>query len=657
MRMRAVIIHLNGFVSVTPLVGGYLKAMALADQNVRDHWQIDLYSTYVATPVSEVLDYLVARQPQLVAFSVYTWNVRAVFRLLPALQGVLPKGTRFMLGGVEITNCAERLLTPDQEGVIVCNGEGEQTFRDTLRELTVSTPDLSQVPGLTFAVDGEWIDTGSRQRLRDLSQIPSPYLEDLFTDDDMREIALFETNRGCPFKCEFCFWGGAVGAKVNKLQVERLKEEISYIARRGTKTLTICDANFGILAHDLELAEHIARMRRDHRAPLRVTFSSAKNSADRVEQVARIFAEAGLLSNQAISMQSMSPAALKQAKRDNIRTEDYLRLQRRLNEWGLPSFVELIWPLPGETLDSFKEGVEKLCRMGAQSFSIYPLLWLNNVGFEGRAEELGITTLQEDDPYGDGKLVIRTRDVPYADYLRGLQYALAALLLYSSRGLYSTLLALDATGSGSIRQVLDQFVAWMNEAQERPDLQDNELVTLWQDGRRRFENLVKSTWRGGVVHAVLHSAREDWDALLQSFVDEHLDQWCEGGEGSLRTLIETCAEFDLLARPYLFLGAQGESEPVLKQVSVLDRRRGRLQISAPVDVPALVARCRQGEALTDDLLKPAAYEIDIDHRTGQTFRLPGKRDEEHYWHAQQALREIARLEPRLRTSAAEVAAI
>ena len=39
---------------------------------------------------------------------------------------------------------------------------------------------------------------------------------------------LWETDRGCPFKCAFCDWGSATNSKVRRFSDERIREEIDF---------------------------------------------------------------------------------------------------------------------------------------------------------------------------------------------------------------------------------------------------------------------------------------------------------------------------------------------------------------------------------------------------------------------------------------------
>ena len=89
-------------------------------------------------------------------------------------------------------------------------------------------------------------------RIRELECIPSPYLSGIFdrlieTYPKNEWLILWETNRGCPFKCTFCDWGSATASKVNKFDLERLKLEIDWFSKNKIEFIFCCDANFGIL--------------------------------------------------------------------------------------------------------------------------------------------------------------------------------------------------------------------------------------------------------------------------------------------------------------------------------------------------------------------------------------------------------------------------
>ncbi|MEM9385250.1 MAG: radical SAM protein [Pseudomonadota bacterium] len=656
MQRTAVLVHLNALVRVSPLVGGYLKAYALSHETVRQHWDIQLYSAYYHVPASQILGDILARRPDVIGFSVYSWNVGLVLRLLRTLRGLLPRHVQFILGGVEVMRCAERYLDPTWENVAVCNGEGEATFRDYLLEVTTGDLALERVDGLSFARDGQWHSTAPRPRLAKLAQIPSPFLAGYFEAEDLAEVALFETNRGCPFACDFCYWGGAVGERVHKLELDRIKEEMTYLARHRSKTLALCDANFGMLPRDVEIAEHIAKLRHDYNAPQRVAYSTAKNNPNRVEQVARILTQGKLLHNQSISLQTLNEAALRKASRDNIRAETYVGLQRRLNEWRVPSFVELLWPMPGETLASFKDGIDALCAMGTQSFTVYPLLWLNNVGYADKTEEYGVVTLREDDPASGGQVVIQTAEVTFDEYVHGLLFAMAVYLLHNCRGMFATLLVLRHLGVAKPRKVFDDFVAFMDArcaaleggAGEKGDA----VVRLWQDGRGRFEQMISYVWRGAIAYAALHSARADFDKLLEAFVDAHWSDWTADLGEDDRELLRSAFEFDLLSRPFPFLQTRFELGVSCTALKVARKRRGHWVAQSDFDLPRIVNAFRaRGEASAEDLLR-APRDISINHRPRQVSQLPAKQEEEHHWHMHQAIREIGNLEPEVSSDGA-----
>ncbi len=635
-RKLAAIVHLNAFVRVTPLAGGYLKAYAQAMPEVRSDWDIELLNFYVRTPASVIIRELLNRQPDVVAFSTYTWNGKLVSRLLPPLLGLLP-AARFLVGGVEVVGRGAAVMQPSWENVAICNGEGERTFREFLLQAGAERPDLSAVKGLSYYRDGQLITTENHERIRDLGEIPSPWLTDLFEPDDLSEIVLFETNRGCPFACEFCFWGGAIGQQVNKLELERLQEEITYIGRNRGKTLSLCDANFGLTKNDVAIAEHIVATKERYGFPLRVTFSTAKNNKNSIVEISNILHRNGLISEQAISLQSMNKTALDTAKRGNIRLDVYTSLQRNLNASSVASYIELIWPLPGETLDSFKDGLQRLCESGAHAFWIYPLLWLNNVGFASRAEELGVVTIEESDPDGAAPMVITTREVSYDEYLQGLHFATAVLLLFTCRGLYVTLNVFNRLGIARFQDLFDAFVEWM--AAER----DDPISSAWTEGGRQFEEMNKWAWRGFLVHAIFHEHRAVFDELLGQFYQECLRPRAESS--GHRELADAAFEFDILSRPYLFVQTPMTAGIPLLETVIRERRRCQWLVTTQYDFPAMIEAFRTDERPFEDCLERGPRQIEIDHSAGLIFRLASKVDQEHYWHCTQVMRGMGNFEP------------
>ena len=103
---------------------------------------------------------------------------------------------------------------------VVVNGEGEKTFCELVTAL-MTDGSLSGVSGISFRSNGTVVTTAERARTRSMAELPSPYaLSDVKFEEF--DIALVETNRGCPYACSFCYWGGRIGDKVAKGELDRI---------------------------------------------------------------------------------------------------------------------------------------------------------------------------------------------------------------------------------------------------------------------------------------------------------------------------------------------------------------------------------------------------------------------------------------------------
>lgn len=615
-KRRALLVHVNGMERVTPLAGGYLKAYAMQVPEIAREWEIELYSTYGETISSSrlVLDILQSGA-QLVGFSVYVWNGRLVRRILPALRDLMP-GTTFVLGGTEVMNAAPEFVEASWENVLVCNGEGEKTFRDLLLSLTRNDVNFAAVGGISFYSGGLLHTTKNHPRIQTLDEIPSPYLLGYFDKRDY-SVALLETNRGCPYQCEFCYWGGAVGQKIHRLASERLLAEIEHLGKNKARAVYICDANFGIFKEDILYARKFVEARERSGYPRFVRYSSAKNNPERALEVAGILADGGVLSVQPLSLQTLNAKALKLAKRESISQELYFDLQTRTNAKGIASFVELIWPMPGETLDSFKDGIQQLCSMDAQALSVYPLVWLNNTGYHGKERELGVVLLDCGDTSGTTKTVIQTNQVSFGEWVEGLMYTNAAQLLHGARALYHTGGIVDGLGIASRREIFERFVVFMDRSK------GTHLSRLWHLGRKKIDEIYSTlSWPGHLVEAALHH-RHEFDEALRMFLADNPDIFA----GPYTNLIGAAFEFDLLSRPYAYSNTPISISKELEHVRVVETRSHGWLIESPHHVPALLETLRHGEEAD---LDPMLTLIEINHKRGQVYRMPNRTQKE-YW--------------------------
>ena len=535
MSHKVAFVELPVFAGVVPLASGYMEAYCRTDPELVSAYRFEKISMTVKTPYRDVLTALERADADVYAFSCYVWNSAQMRRLLAALKASKPNA-HFVLGGPQVMHQAAKYLSPQDENVFVCNGEGERTFSTFLRTLLSPEPDFASVRNLSFYREGNLLTTAPEERISDLSEIPSPFLEGVFEKYKYTWM-LLETNRGCPFKCNYCFWGAATGARVYKYDEERVQRELEWISQSGCLYLFIADANWGMLKRDVDLTRHLVECHKRSGSPTSVFFCGSKNTPERVAEISRIFHDAGMIAAQSVALQTMNPTTLKLVNRDNIRTSTYTQMQESLNQQGVASYVEMIWPLPGETLSSFQQGLSKLCELGADCFMVYPLLLMNNVELCGKQQEYGLITVRDPDPNSEAEIVVQTAHVSADDFDDGARYFYAVTALYSLRGLWSLGRYLSDRGVMDYATLFCRFIEFWRKAPHHP------FTTFCEDSIRTMEHIHFSN-TGGLIHKVLHAERELFDDFLAEFVKTQ-SFWNDEGA-------QFFFEVDLINRPYIY---------------------------------------------------------------------------------------------------------
>ncbi len=347
-----------------PYSVGVLEAYARRHLSYPDRYDF-LQPIFYRLPVDEAVNQLFSAD--VAAFSLYVWNANLSLTIARELKHRKPK-TLIVVGGPHVPDKGDAFLRKNPFVDIAIHGEGEKPFTEFL-ERSMEPCAWDSIPSVSFLREGLFVQTSRLPRMKSLDDVPSPYLEGLFdslmsSHSTMQWIVVWETNRGCPFKCTFCDWGSATANKVSKWSESRLFLEIDWFAARKIEYVFTADANFGILPRDIDLARYCAEIKARTGYPRALSVQATKNAQDRSFDVQKILSDAGLNKGVVVSMQSMDPNTLLAIKRDNISLEAFQVIQQRFSAAGVETMTDLILGLPDETYDSFVEGVSLLVGNG-----------------------------------------------------------------------------------------------------------------------------------------------------------------------------------------------------------------------------------------------------------------------------------------------------
>lgn len=476
-----------------------LQSYASANLAPTRHYRF-LAPIYARIPIGQAVDRL--GTADVVGFSTYVWNIRISLEIARRLKSRRPN-TLILMGGPQVPDRSEEFLRANPFVDAVVHGEGEQTFT----ELLESYPEREwrDVAGISFLdAAGAFVKTAPRERLRDLMDVPSPFLsgtlDQLVADNpDETWIGLWETNRGCPFRCTYCDWGSAVAAKVTKFDVERLKKEVDWFSRNKIEFIFCCDANFGMLPRDVDLARYVADVKGRTGYPTALSVQNTKNATERAYLTQKILADAGLNKGVALSLQSINKTALENIKRDNISLEMYLELQRRFTRDRVETYSDLILGLPGETYDSFIDGLNEVIETGQHNriqFNNLSILPNAEMGDPDYMRKFRIETVESeiinihgsraqsgDDVSETQQLVVATYSLPREDWRRVRAVSWMAAFLHFDKLLQMPLILAAEHSDLTYRNMFEAFMEVRGE--DFPVL--GEIRDFFLDEARRIQ--------------------------------------------------------------------------------------------------------------------------------------------------------------------------
>lgn len=288
----------------------------------------------------------------------YVWNHQYNLHVADLFKGINKDG-KVIFGGPEIPldpGMHESFAVARPQVDCFAVGPGEHTFACVIDAIM---EDPSAWPN---CFGRGWSNVAARPMQIAAEDMPQPYIDGVFDTivaAERRIKASFETNRGCPYKCAFCDWGGQANDRVVKFPLDRVNRAIDWIyAHPNITEIEILDANFGMHRRDLDTVRYMRDTMLATGNNPTVSYSGlSKNGSPHLVEIIRIIhnelgAERRHLK---LSFQTHSKSTLDTVLRDNIDNNRLLGLLSELREQGIDVSSEMIIGLPGETAESWLE--------------------------------------------------------------------------------------------------------------------------------------------------------------------------------------------------------------------------------------------------------------------------------------------------------------
>ena len=250
----------------------------------------------------------------------------------------------------------------------VITGEADLAFRELCRDLLPGNR-----PGTKVIPSG----------LPDLSQVVLPY-EDYTAEDIAHRVVYVEASRGCPFTCEFCL--SSLDVPVRQFPLPPFLGQLERLLDRGLREFKFRGPHLqfepwresgdpGILSPASSPGSVCAL--RD--GPRSVTRTAA--SGHRPLPPGTLQFEVGI--------QSFNPEVCKRISRrqDVLRLEDNLPYFRK--ETSVYVHADLIAGLPGESVESFGAGFDRLVGLGPHEIQVGLLKRLRGTSHRASRRRMG----------------------------------------------------------------------------------------------------------------------------------------------------------------------------------------------------------------------------------------------------------------------------
>jgi len=354
-----------------PLAAGYL--FAYAKKKFHD-------TEFVITPrvYTDVLnddaffEYVRNINPDLFLFSLYVWNIERTLRLCGILIGKYPDA-KFLFGGPEV-NPDNRFLLNDPAFTAGIVGEGELPLIDFLKGIP-----LKNISG---ALTKEFFNPAGRIKT-EFAPDDNPYIAGLIEHTPDTSM-YFETVRGCPFICGFCYYNKVYDKPV-PMNRDHLKIYLDYARKNGLREVFLLDPSFNAQSRFDDLLDRLTTLNSDGFFEFNTELRADLLTDAQIKKLQKL----NLLEAE-IGLQTTNPHAIEIMNRSGS-IEKTIANSKKMFSLGMKPKIDLIAGLPGDTLENFKRSVDRVFEEGLyEAIQVFRLSILSGTDFSVNRKKSGI---------------------------------------------------------------------------------------------------------------------------------------------------------------------------------------------------------------------------------------------------------------------------
>lgn len=329
----------------------------------------------------DILADLYKKQPNILCFSCYIWNLNYVEELVREVKKIFPD-LPIWIGGPEVSYDAKDVLERLPEVTGVMFGEGEETFLELLAYYHQEGKELSDIKGIAYRDKEKGICQNPWRATIDLSTVPFVYHD---MKDFKNKIIYYESSRGCPFSCSYCL--SSVDKCLRFRDLELVKKELQFFIDHEVPQVKFVDRTFNCNhKHAMEiwtyLMEHDKGITNFH-------FEVAADllNEEEIQMIEKM--RPGLIQLE-IGVQSTNEQTIREIKR-TMKFKEVARIVNRINKNGnVHQHLDLIAGLPYENLDSFKKSFDDVYRLHPEQLQLGFLKVLKGSYMEEMKESYGL---------------------------------------------------------------------------------------------------------------------------------------------------------------------------------------------------------------------------------------------------------------------------